>query len=89
MARDLEVAAKVGSQFDIGETLAALTRKFADCQIFCIGLEDGSVFLGATPEILIRRHAESVETVSLAGTAPRGQSEDEDAAYARELLRQR
>ena len=86
MARDLEVAAKVGSQFDIGETLAALTRKFADCQIFCIGLEDGSVFLGATPEILIRRHAESVETVSLAGTAPRGQSEDEDAAYARELL---
>ena len=76
----------MGSQFDIGETLAALTRKFADCQIFCIGLEDGSVFLGATPEILIRRHAESVETVSLAGTAPRGQSEDEDAAYARELL---
>ena len=86
MARDIEVAAKLGHTFDVGETLAALTRKFADCQIFCIGREDGSVFLGATPEILIRRHQEVVETVSLAGTAPRGESEASDAAFARELL---
>ena len=86
MARDIEVAAKFGYAFDVGETLAALTRKFADCQIFCIGREDGSVFLGATPEILIRRHQEVVETVSLAGTAPRGDSDESDAAFARELL---
>ena len=86
MARDIEVAARLGHAFDVGETLAALTRKFADCQIFCIGREDGSVFLGATPEILVRRNADLVETVSLAGTAPRGESEESDAAYARELL---
>ena len=86
MARDIEVAARRGHEFDVGETLAALTRKFADCQIFCIGLEDGSVFLGATPEILVRRHADEVETVSLAGTAPRGDSPESDAAFGRELL---
>ncbi|MFE3546549.1 isochorismate synthase MenF [Nocardia sp. NPDC059177] len=46
----------------------------------------GETLLGATPEVLVRRHGDQVSLHPLAGTLPRLADPDADAAQARELL---
>lgn len=43
---------------------------------------EGGVFVGATPEILARVSGSAVETMSLAGSAPRGLTPEEDSQLA-------
>jgi isochorismate synthase len=59
--------------------LVALRERFPTCTLFAMG-EGDSVFLGATPERLVRVAGELVETAALAGTAPRGASQASDRA---------
>jgi menaquinone-specific isochorismate synthase len=79
LARDLKIWSK--TPFDVGELLLRLSARFPECFTFsCEGL------VGATPELLIRRRGRDVESLVLAGSARRGDSDQEDASIGRELL---
>ena len=66
--------------------LQALHAAHPSCLIFAQGLGD-SVFLGATPELLIRRSGATLETAAVAATARRGASESAARTLARRLQR--
>jgi isochorismate synthase len=66
--------------------LQALSAAHPSCLIFAQGLGE-SVFLGATPELLIRRSGAAVETSAVAATARRGASESAARTLARRLQR--
>jgi menaquinone-specific isochorismate synthase len=76
-----------GAPFDPPEVLNGLRARFPNCFAFSVGNGEGSAFIGASPETLIRAHGGRLETEALAGSAPRGKSAAEDAALATELLR--
>lgn len=48
--------------------------------------QEATFFIGATPERLLKGTIDHFETVSIAGSAPRGQTDAEDQALADELL---
>ena len=75
IARAVHVAA--GSTIDPVAWLVALRERFPSCTLFAIG-EGDAVFLGASPELLVRVRGEQVESAALAGTAPRGASQSAD-----------
>jgi menaquinone-specific isochorismate synthase len=58
-----------------------------DCYIFSTSNGQGQVFIGASPERLLSLHNSKLIADALAGSAPRGMTELEDAQYARHLLR--
>jgi len=68
------------------DVLAALHAAHPQAYCFLMEPEPGVAFVGATPELLARVHGGVVETVALAGSAPRGTSQNEDARLGRELL---
>jgi anthranilate synthase component 1 len=53
--------------------------------LFYLQMREATVF-GASPEMLVRCRGREVETRPIAGTAPRGATPEEDAAFARALL---
>ena len=63
-----------------------LGSRYNGCYRFLFQQEDGSVFLGASPELLCALDDTRLQTMALAGTAPRGQSAAEDGNACRELL---
>lgn len=76
-----DVHARAAQPLDSRALLARLARRFPDCYAFsCAGL------VGATPELLIRRDGERIESLVLAGSAPRGNDEAEDEKLGAELL---
>ncbi len=82
LARAVQVTA--GSDIDPVAWLVALRERFPTCTLYAVG--DGpTVFLGATPERLVKAHGEWVETAALAGTAPRGASRAADQALGEAL----
>lgn len=77
--------------FDIAATLGALEAHHPECFVFAIrpgGSAQGPapVFLGATPERLLRVTDGSLTTEGLAGSVPRGVSAAMDERLANELL---
>ena len=82
VAREVHVTA--GSAIDPVAWLVALRERFPACTLFAVG-EGDAVFLGASPERLVRVRGERVETVALAGTAPRGASQPADRALGEAL----
>lgn len=46
----------------------------------------GTAFLGATPELLVRRGGGRLQTAAIAGSRPRGRTDAEDEALGRALL---
>ncbi len=71
------------------DPLALLTRIVARtpaAYAFCFQPEAGAAFLGASPERLYSRHGGHVESEAVASTRPRGATDAEDAALARDLL---
>ncbi len=81
-ARVLSFEAKV----DIGLVLARLRENFPDCATFGIASGD-EVFVGASPEQLLRVSADGVTTAALAGSKPRGVDHDADVQLAIDLFR--
>ena len=79
LARDVEVWSK--SPFDVGLLLERLRRASTGCFTFLV---EGLV--GSSPELLLRQRGNDVESVALAGTAPRHADSAQDEKLARRLL---
>lgn len=79
-----EVHVEAGASIDPVSWLVALRERFPTCTLFAVGAGD-AVFLGASPERLVRVTGQAVETVALAGTAPRGASASADRALGEAL----
>ncbi len=62
-----------------------LRQRYATCYAFSVANGRGQSFIGASPERLVRVAGGRMHTEALAGSAPRGQSASEDAAFARGL----
>ncbi|MDE0131487.1 MAG: isochorismate synthase [bacterium] len=79
LARDVEVWSK--SPFGVRRLLRRLHHSFPGCFTFLV---DGLV--GASPELLLKQSGRRVESVALAGTAPRHPDPARDEQLARRLL---
>lgn len=83
LARALRVrpGGRVGG-FDV---VAMLRDRYPRARVF--GWQAGdAVFVGASPEMLVRRRGARFEALPLAGSAPRGRTPAEDRAFGDELL---
>ncbi|GAA1878920.1 isochorismate synthase [Actinomadura bangladeshensis] len=79
LARDL--TARATAPIDARVLLQRLAARFPGCYTFsCAGL------VGATPELLIRRTGDAVESLVLAGTTARGATPDDDRDRGRRLF---
>ncbi|HCN08574.1 MAG TPA: isochorismate synthase [Lentisphaeria bacterium] len=56
------------------------------CFLFCFQPRRDIAFFGATPELLYRRIGRQLTCEAIAGTQPRGESQNEDLTLGRELL---
>ena len=65
-----EVVAEAPQAHDSAAVFGALREVFPSCFCFCCGSPEGA-FLGASPELLIRRSGASAATVGLAGSTRR------------------
>ncbi len=71
LARDIHIWSK--TPFDVRTILSRLYARFPDCYTFAV---DG--FIGATPELLIRKQGSVVQSLVLAGSAPRAMGVQDD-----------
>jgi len=83
LARSLRVDCE--SPIDTGRLLDALRAAHPTCTLFAVARPSG-VFLGATPEHLVRLTDGRVETAAVAGSAPRSGDPEADAHHGRCLL---
>ena len=70
---------------DPAPVLDGLRAAFADCYCFCVGGPEGA-FVGASPELLVRREGARAQTVALAGTTRRSADPAVDAHLGEQLL---
>jgi isochorismate synthase len=71
LAREVEVhAGGRGRVHDAPAVIGVLREAFAECFIFCVARGDAA-FIGASPELLIRREGLRASTLALAGSARR------------------
>jgi menaquinone-specific isochorismate synthase len=66
--------------------LRRLAAGYPDCYLYLAEPASGTHFLGATPELLVRRRGRAIATAAVAGSAPRGRDADEDDALGAALL---
>ncbi len=80
--------AEFGFNGDLDPTLLLESLKEATpgCFHFYVETEEGTAFLGASPELLFRRDGRSVESEAVAGTRPRGASSADDEGLREDLL---
>jgi salicylate biosynthesis isochorismate synthase/menaquinone-specific isochorismate synthase len=81
-----EVAVEAGSAHDPGALYGALRELFASCFCFCAGSPEAA-FLGASPELLVRRRGAGVATVALAGSTRRSADPSVDDHLGEQLMR--
>lgn len=86
LARATRLKVPRGASIDPLRTLMNLLENHPASTCFAIGNDDGSFFMGATPETLLKVVDGWVETHALAGTAPRGASPREDDELAAALV---
>lgn len=84
LAREVEVEARKQS-FTLAATLVRLRQHYPGSNVFALS-RGTRTFLGATPERLIRAQDGTLHTMALAGSAPRGETEEEDLRLGNELL---
>jgi salicylate biosynthesis isochorismate synthase/menaquinone-specific isochorismate synthase len=84
LAREVDVHA--AADHDPGAILGVLRDAFPSCFVFCAGRGD-SVFLAASPELLVRRSGAVAATVALAGSTRRSGDPAVDAHLGERLLR--
>jgi isochorismate synthase len=83
LAREVRVVAPRAQ--DPAATFGALRGAFPSCFCFCCGTPDAA-FLGASPELLVRRSGASVATVALAGSTRRSADPAVDDHLGEQLL---
>jgi salicylate biosynthesis isochorismate synthase/menaquinone-specific isochorismate synthase len=84
LAREVEVHAP--APYDAGAILGVLREAFPACYVFCVGVGDAA-FLGASPELLVRREGQRASTVALAGSTRRSADPAVDDHLGERLLR--
>lgn len=70
---------------DVGATMAKLRRDYPHCHLFTVS-EGDATFLGASPELLVAFAGGAVSALGLAGSAPRGTTEQQDDQIGQALL---
>jgi salicylate biosynthesis isochorismate synthase/menaquinone-specific isochorismate synthase len=80
-----EVRAHAARDHDPGAVLGALRELFPACYCWCIGTPEAA-FLGASPELLVRRDGQRAQTVALAGTTRRSADPAVDDHLGEQLL---
>ena len=68
LAREVRVHTR--SPIDAGPIVDALRTGFPECFVYCVGTPEAA-FVGASPELLVRREGSRVGTMALAGTTRR------------------
>jgi isochorismate synthase len=84
LARGVRVT-REGDPFDIEAVLHRLRVSYPESYVFAIQ-RGQRYFVGATPERLIRAQSGRLQTMALAGSAPRSIDEEEDRRIGEELL---
>lgn len=84
LAREVQVHAP--SDHDPGAVLGVLRDAFPGCFVYAVGRGDAT-FIGATPELLVRRDGERASTVALAGSTRRSADPAVDDHLGEALLR--
>jgi salicylate biosynthesis isochorismate synthase len=81
-----EVTVEAASAHDPAAIFGALREQFPSCFCFCRGTPEAA-FLGASPELLIRRSGAGASTVALAGSTRRSSDPAVDDHLGEQLLR--
>jgi isochorismate synthase len=84
LAREVVVTAPAAH--DAAALFGALRELFPSCFCFCCGTPEGA-FIGASPELLVRRSGASMSTVALAGSTRRSSDPAVDDHLGEQLLR--
>jgi salicylate biosynthesis isochorismate synthase/menaquinone-specific isochorismate synthase len=80
-----EVRAHAAHDHDPGAVLGALREVFPACYCWCVGTPEAA-FVGASPELLVRRDGQRAQTVALAGTTRRSADPSVDDHLGEQLL---
>src|SRR4029078_1944062 len=83
LAREVQVRAPV--PFPAGSVFAGLRAGYPSCFCFCVGTPTAA-FIGASPELLVRRGGARVSTVALAGSTRRSADPAVDDHLGERLL---
>jgi salicylate biosynthesis isochorismate synthase/menaquinone-specific isochorismate synthase len=83
LAREVRVHA--ANPFDPAAVFGALREVFPSCFTYCVGTQDRA-FIGASPELLVRRDGARAQTVALAGTTRRSADPSVDDHLGEKLL---
>jgi salicylate biosynthesis isochorismate synthase/menaquinone-specific isochorismate synthase len=81
-----EVVVSAAAAHDPAALFGAMRAQFPSCFCFCCGTPEAA-FIGASPELLVRRSGASVSTVSLAGSTRRSSDPAVDDHLGEQLLR--
>jgi salicylate biosynthesis isochorismate synthase/menaquinone-specific isochorismate synthase len=83
LAREVRVHAP--NAIDPAAVFGALREVFPSCFSYCVGTPEGA-FIGASPELLVRRDGSRAQTVALAGTTRRSADPSVDDHLGEKLL---
>jgi salicylate biosynthesis isochorismate synthase len=81
-----EVTVEAAAAHDPAAVFGALREQFPSCFCFCSGTPEAA-FIGASPELLIRRSGAGASTVALAGSTRRSSDPAVDDHLGEQLLR--
>ncbi len=81
-----EVIVSAAAAHDPAALFGTMREQFPSCFCFCCGTPEAA-FIGASPELLLRRSGASVSTVALAGSTRRSSDPAVDDHLAEQLLR--
>jgi isochorismate synthase len=85
-----EVAVHAPAEHDAAAVFGVLRGAFRSCYVFCAGdgsQSPGAAFVGASPELLVRREGARASTVALAGSTRRSADPAVDDHLGEQLLR--
>ena len=80
-----EVRAHAARDHQPGAVFGALREVFPACYCWCVGTPEAA-FVGASPELLVRRDGQRAQTVALAGTTRRSADPSVDDHLGEQLL---
>lgn len=83
LAREVEVDAPVAH--DPAAILGVLRAAYPSCFVYAVGTGEAA-FIGASPELLVRREGQRASTVSLAGSTRRSADPSVDQRFGEQLL---
>jgi salicylate biosynthesis isochorismate synthase/menaquinone-specific isochorismate synthase len=81
-----EIAVSAGQAHDPAAVFGALRELFPSCFCFCVGTPEAS-FIGASPELLIRRRGAVAATLALAGSTRRSADPAVDDHLGEQMMR--